>query len=79
MPNNPRIAKRPWGTRKTKVDVIVTMLLMLAGRKIKVLSPANKSADSFVEKLNAEIARFRRECITITDKPVVRFYSPTTE
>jgi hypothetical protein len=79
MPNNLGLIKGPWGTGKIKVDVLVTMLLMSAGKKVKVLSPTNKAADSFVIKLNAELARLQGMGITITDKHVVRLYTPTTE
>lgn len=79
MPNNLGIVKGPWGTGKTKVDVVVTMLLMSTGKKVKVLSPTNKAADSFIVKLNEEIARLKDKGITITDKHIVRFHSPTTE
>ena len=79
MPNHMGIVKGPWGTGKTKVDLVITMLLMSAGKKVKVLSPTNKAADSFVLRLNAEITRLKDKGIMITDKYVVRFHSPTTE
>ena len=48
MPNSLGIVKGPRGTGKTKVDVVVTMLLMSTGKKVKVLNPTNKAADSFI-------------------------------
>ena len=72
-------SKGPWGTGKTKFDVLVAMLVISAGKKAKVLSPTNKAAQSFIRNLNAEIAHLEDAEIVITDKHIVRFHSPTTE
>lgn len=79
MPNYLGLIKGPWGTGKTKLDVVITLLLMSADRKVKVVSPTNKAADTFITKLKAELARLKEAGITISDKHVVRFHSSTTE
>ena len=61
------------------LDVVVAMLLMSVNKKVKVLSPTNKVADSFFIKLLVEIARLEEIGVVITDKHVVRFYSSETE
>ena len=73
------LVKGPRGTGKTKLDIVVTTLLMSANKKVKVLSPTNKAADLYTIKLNAELARLRDLGIAIAEKHVVRFHSPTLE
>ena len=75
MSNSLGIVKGLQGMGKTKVNIVITMLLILASQKIKVLSPTNKAADSFVVKLNIEIARLKDEGIIIINKYVVYFHS----
>lgn len=79
MPNNLGLIKGPWGTGKTGVDVVAAMLLISHNRKVKVLSPTNKAADTFVEKLSAQLTRLREKGVAITNKHIVRFHSPMTE
>lgn len=43
-PNNLEPVKSPWGTEKTKLDIVVTMQLMSVKKKVKVLGPTNKAA-----------------------------------
>ena len=70
--------KGPWAVGKTKVDIVVTLLLMSLNKKVKILSPTNMAADTFILQLNAELARLKESEIEITEKYVVRFQLPLT-
>ena len=62
---------------KTKVNIVVTILLILINKKVKILSFINKAIDSFIIKLKKEIARLKDKGIIIINKYIVRFYSLT--
>ena len=79
LPNGFGLIKGPWGTGKTWLDVVITRLLISLGKRVKVLSPSNKSADSFVLRLNEQLQRLRERGHAITDKRILRFHSWTTE
>ena len=79
LPNLLGIVKEPWGAGKTYLDVVVTLLLLCQGKKVKVLSPSNKSSDTFIERLNAKLTRLREMGVEIPDKKVIRFHSMSTE
>ena len=79
LPNRFGIVKGPWGTGKTWLDVIVALLLLHRGHKVKVLSPSNKSADTFIIKLKERMETLASKGIIVTDRAVVRFHAPSTE
>ena len=66
LPNSFGLVKGPWGTGKTFLDVVITMLLLAYSKRIKVLSSSNNVVDSFVIKLNEEIIRLRAAGIELT-------------
>ena len=65
-PDDFGLVNGPGGPGKTKHDIVVTMLLMSANKKVKVLSPTNKAADLYTIKLNAELARLKDLGIVVT-------------
>lgn len=66
MPNNTGIVKGLCGTRKFKINIVLTTLLISARKKIKVLSPVDKAADSFVVTSNAGITLLRDKLLKTT-------------
>ena len=79
-PNSLSLVRGAWGTGKTKLDIVVTLLLMSVDKKVKVLSSTNIAADTFAGKLKPEIARIEAKIgHPLTKKHIVRFHSPATE
>ena len=73
------IVEKPWGAGKTYLDVVVALLLFCQGKRVKVLSPSNKSSGTFIERLNSELTRLLEMGVEIPDKKGICFHSMTME
>ena len=68
-----------FGSGKTELDILTTMLLISQGRNVNVFSASSVAADSFVLRLSWELSRLAKRGIILTEKKIVRFYTQTTE
>ena len=79
LPTYLGIVKGPWGAGKTYLDVVVTLLLLCQGAKVKVFSPSSKSFDTFIKSSNSELTRLRDMGIEVTNEKAIGFHSTSTE
>ncbi len=77
--NDFNLIKKLFKTGKTLMNIVITMLLLKLGKKVKVLSSFNNTANTFVLKLNEHFQRLKNKDINLMNKKIVRFYSQFTE